>query len=105
MCALVGSFGLTAEDPGHSPLRVEAHHHIGAFVGDPNIVVTIDANRMRKGPGVQIPADFAHILACGIEFEQLRSGCPVRRAAAVAARQHKHVFFGVDRDAGDFAEI
>ena len=61
---------------------------------------------MGERPGVEILADLADELAVGAELQDLRRGVAVGRAGArAAARVDEDVALGVDRDAGDLAEV
>jgi hypothetical protein len=103
--AFVGGFLLAAEDHHDAALRIELDDHVGAFVGDPDVVFFIDANGMREGPGVEVVADFAEKFSVGGEFEELRGGGSVGWPGGVAAGEDEDVAFGVDRDAYGFAEV
>src|SRR5208282_864304 len=70
--AFVGSFLLAAEDHGDAAIGAELDDHVGTFVGDPDVVVLIDANGMCEGPGVKIVADFLDESSVGSELEELR---------------------------------
>ena len=76
----VGGFLLAAEHHGHAARWIELDDHVRAFVDHPDIVVLVDAHRMRERPGIKILADLTDELAVGSELEQLRGGCGVGRA-------------------------
>ena len=60
---------------------------------------------MREGPGVKIVADFADKSAVGGELQELGGGSSVGGAGGIATGEDEDVAFGVDGDAGDFAEM
>ena len=103
--AFVGGFLLAAEDHDHAAGRVELDDHVRAFVGDPDVVVFIDADGVGEGPGVEVVADLAEVVAVGVELEELRGGCAVGGAGGVAAGEDEDVALGVDGYAGSFAEV
>jgi hypothetical protein len=86
-------------------LRIELDDHVGAFVGDPNVVFAIDANGMREGPGIEVVADFSEKFSIGGEFEKLGGGGSVSGAGGIAAGEDENVAFGVDGDAYGFAKV
>jgi hypothetical protein len=94
-----------AEDHDDAAGGVELDDHVGAFVGDPDVVVFVDADGVGVGPGVEIVADLADVRAVGGELEELGCGGSVGWAGGVAAGEDEDVTLGVDRDAGSFAEI
>jgi hypothetical protein len=103
--AFVGGFLLAPKDHGHATFRIEPDDHVRAFVDRPDIVLSVDAHRMRKRPGIKILADFTDEAAVGSELQQLRGAGGISGATGIAAGKHEYVFFGIDRDAGRFAEI
>jgi hypothetical protein len=86
-------------------LRIELDDHVGAFVGDPDVVFFIDANGMGEGPSVETVTDFAEEFSFGREFEEVGGGGSVGWAGGVAAGEYEDVTFGVDGDADGFAEV
>jgi hypothetical protein len=60
MSVLVRSFRLATEYHGDPAFAVEAHHHVGAFVRDPDVVLGIDPNRMRVRPCIEVVTDLAY---------------------------------------------
>ncbi len=60
---------------------------------------------MGEGPGVEVVADLAEVLAVGGELEELGGGCAVGGTGGVAAGEDEDVAFGVDGYAGGFAEV
>ncbi len=105
MGALVRGFRLAAEHHLHAARGIEAYDHVRAFVRDPDVVVAVDAHRVRERPRVEVLADLAHEPAILVELEQLRRGRTVGGAVRVAARQHEHVLLRIHGDAGHFAEV
>src|SRR6185295_7704972 len=76
------------------------------LVDGPEVVVLVEADRVRVGPGVEPLADLAQELACLVEEQDLRGGGAVGGAArAVRSREHRDLALGVHGDAGGFAEI
>ena len=103
--ALVGGLLLAAEDHHDAAGRIELDHHVGAFVGDPDVVVFVDADGVGVGPGIEIVANLAEVRAVGGKLQKLGGACTVRRAGGVASREYEDVTLGVDGDAGGFSEI
>ena len=66
--------------------RVELDDHVRALVDGPDVVVAIDAHRVRERPGVEALADLAHELAVRAELEQLRGRRRVGRPAGAVRR-------------------
>ena len=64
------------------PCGIELDDHVRALVGDPDVVVLVDAHGVRERPGVEVLADLAHELAVCVELEQLRGGRAIGRAGA-----------------------
>ena len=102
---LVGGLLFAPEHHGDPALGRELDDHVRAFVGDPDIVVTVDFHHVGEGPSIEIMADLAQKFAVGAELEKLRRGGGIGRAGGVAARQDEDVALGIDRDAADLAEI
>src|SRR6185295_10076337 len=48
----LGGFLAAAEDPEHAPGRIELDDHVRAFVDGPDVVVLVDAHRVRERPGI-----------------------------------------------------
>ena len=103
--AFVGGFLLASEHHHDVALGIELDHHVGALVGDPDVVVLVDAHGVRERPGVEVVADLANIFAVRAEFQKLRGAGRVGRSGGVAARENEDVSLGIDGHAGDFAEI
>jgi hypothetical protein len=101
----VRRFAPAAEHPHDAALRVHLQDHVRTLVDDPDVVLLVDAHRVRERPRKVVLADFAHELALRIELEQLRGDGHIGRTADIAAREHEHVALRVDRHAGDFAEV
>ena len=60
---------------------------------------------MGEGPGVEVVADLAQEIAVGVELEQLRRRRAIGGPGRVAAMQDEDMALGIERDAGDLAEI
>ena len=105
MRIFVGRFGLAAEHHHDASLRIELDDHVRAFIDGPEIVLAIDPDGVREGPGVQVLADFAEEFAVLIEQKDLGGGGSVRGAGGVAAREDVDLALRIDRDAGGFAEV
>src|ERR1700682_738520 len=103
--AFVGGFLLAAKNHDDAAFGIELDDHVGAFVGDPDVVVLIDANGMCEGPRVKVVANFADEPAVGKKLKELRGAGSVSGAGAVATREDKDVAFGIDGDADGFAEM
>jgi len=73
--AFVRGFLLAAEDHDDAAFGIEFDDHVGAFIGDPDVVVLIDLDGVREGPGVEMVADLA---------EKFPSGVNSRSCAALA---------------------
>ncbi len=102
---LVRSLLLAPEHHVDAALGRELDHHVRALVGHPDVVVPIDLDGVRERPGIEVAADLADEPAVRTEFEELRRRRGIGRAAGVAARQREDVALGIERDAGNFAEI
>ena len=103
--SFVGRFLLAPEHHHHAAFGIELDDHVGAFVDGPEVIVLVEADGMREGPGVEIVADFANVLSVGPEFENLRSGGGIGRSGGVATREDEDVFLRVDGHSGCFAQI
>ena len=105
LCA-VGRLLAAAEHPDDATLLVHADDHVRALVDGPDVVVLVDADRMRERPAVQVLADLADELAFRAELQQLGGRGPERRARGAArAREHVHATLRVDCHARHFAEV
>ncbi len=93
--AFVGGFLFAAEDHDDAALGIELDDHVGAFVGDPNVVFFIDAHGMGEGPSVEVVANLAKELSVRGKFEKLSRGGSVGGTAGVAAREDEDVSLGV----------
>ena len=103
--------------------RLAAHHQLNAAVGieldhlrrsaidDPDVVLRIDAHRLRVVEAVDADADLADELAGLIELEQPRAGLVEgarradRRVRRAGARVDEDVPLRVGRDAGRLAQV
>ena len=103
--SFVGGFLLAPEHHHHAALGIELDDHVRAFVDGPEVVVLIDADGVREGPGVQVVADLANVFAVGSEFQNLRGGGAVGRTGGVAAREDEDMLLRVHRDARGLAQI
>ena len=103
--AFVGCLLLAPEYHRDVSFRVELDHHVGSFVGDPDVVLPIDFHAVRVGPGVEPVADLAQELAIRRELEKLRGAGGIGWSARVATRENENVSLGIDRHASNFAEI
>ncbi len=92
----VRRFRPPAQRHHHAAFGVELDDHVRAFVHGPDVVLRIDAHRVREHEAVQALADFADEGALLIEFEQARP---------LAARVDEDVSLGVGGDADAFAEV
>src|SRR5260370_39529150 len=84
---------------------MELDDHVGAFVGDPDVVVTVDSNGVSERPSVEIVADLAEEFSVRAKFEELGGGGSVGGATGVAARGDEDGALGGGGDAHSFAEI
>ena len=80
----------------HLSVGAELGDHVGALVDGPDVVVLIDAHRMREFEAVIAAADFLEKVAALVEFEQPRVG---------AAVIHEDVALGVGRHRDRFAQV
>src|SRR5258708_28263925 len=103
--AFVRSFLLAAEDQYDAALRIELDDHVGTFIRDPDVVVSVDADGVGEGPGVEVVTDLAKKFSVGGKFEQLCGGGSVGWAGGAAAPGDKDVGFGIDGDAGSFGQV
>src|ERR1700687_294067 len=103
--SFVGGFLLAAEDHRDAALRIELDDHVGALVGNPDVVSLVDADGMREGPGVKVVADLAKEFSVRGKFEELCGGGAVGGTRGVATREDEDVALGVDGDADGFAEV
>ena len=85
-----------AEHHHDAPFGVELDDHVRPLVDHPDVVLRVDADRVRELQAVQALADLAHEGAVLVELEQPR---------VAAARVHEHVSLRVGGDADAFAEI
>src|ERR1700674_4353795 len=103
--AFVRGFLLAAEDHDDAAFGIELDDHVGAFVGDPDVVVLIDLDGVGEGPGIEMVADLAEKFSVGGELEELRGARAIGGTCAVATREDEDVAFGIHGDAGGFAEV
>ena len=103
--AFVRGFLLAAENHEHAALGAELDDHVRALVGDPDVVLFIDADRVREGPCVQVVSNLANKAAVGTKLEKLRGGSGIGGARRIAARENEYVPLGIRRNSGDFTEI
>ncbi len=97
---------LPSEHQRHAPFRIEADDHVRALVDRPEVVVLVEADRVRVRPGVEALADFANEFAGLVEEQHLRRRRAVRGAAgAVRSREDRDLALRVDGDARRLAEI
>src|SRR5206468_11026457 len=82
----VGGFGLAPEHHLHATGGIHLDDHVRALVGRPDVVLLVDAHRVREGPGVEVLADLADEAAVTIEFQDLRGGRAERIGDSAAAR-------------------
>ena len=80
----------------HLPFGTELDDHVRAFVHGPDVVLLIDAHRVRERETVEPFADLLDEFAGLVEFEQAR---------VVAAGVDENVALGIGGDADRFAEI
>jgi len=52
--AIVRGFLLAPEHHGHPARWIELDHHVGPFIGDPDVVFFVDFYGVGEGPGIQI---------------------------------------------------
>ena len=105
MSELIRRFRLAAQHHHRAPCGGELDHHVGAFVGDPDIVLRINADRVGIAPGVQVLADLADVVAVRSELEQLGGTRAIGGTIGAAAMEDEDVAARIDGDARDFAEM
>src|SRR5580765_2221082 len=66
-------FRLPAEDHQHSTVGTEFHNLTRTFVYDPDVVLRVDANRVRDKKAIESLSDLTHETAIPIELKQPRS--------------------------------
>ena len=71
----------TPEHPLDTTGLVQLDDHVRALVDGPDVVVFVDAHRVRERPSVQVAADLSQEVAVRCELEQLRRCRAVRRTA------------------------
>src|SRR5277367_4102567 len=96
--AFVRRFFLAAEHHGYAARRIELDDHIGALVDGPEVIVFVDANGVREGPGVEVVPDLADVSAVRPELKNLGRGGAIRGAGGVAAREDENMLFRIERD-------
>ena len=82
----VDRFRLAAHRHHDAALGIELDDHVRSFVDDPDVVLWIDAHRVREDEAVEALADLADELARRIELEQPRGAARERRGACRAWR-------------------
>src|SRR6185369_10501892 len=103
---LVCRFLAAAEYPLYATSGVELDDHVRALVDRPDIVVAVDAHSVGECPAIEPLADLADELAVLVELQKLRGrGRISGTVGAVRAREHIDVAPGIDRNAGDLAEV
>src|SRR5690242_16978375 len=100
LCAFVRSFLLTAKDHGHAPLGIELDDHVGALVGDPDVVVLVDLHRVRKRPRIEVMPDLTYELSLRTKLQKLRGACSVRGTSCLATREDENVSLRIKRYSG-----
>ena len=103
--SLVGRFLLAPEDHLHAALGIELDHHVRAFVDGPKVIVFVEADGVREGPGVEIMSDFANVISVRPEFENLRGGGAIGGAGGVAARKDEDMILRVHGHARGLTQI
>src|SRR5262249_37444064 len=83
---IVDRFGSAAELLERDGLRTVLDDHAGAFVDLPDVVVPVDANRMRERRGVIVRSPLLDERAALIEFPQHRGRTASGDALRVCAR-------------------
>src|SRR3982074_1388680 len=71
--AVIRSLLLAAEHHNYASLRIEFNDHVRTLVGNPDVVLAIDLDRVRVRPRVEVVADLAHELAVSAKLEKLRT--------------------------------
>src|SRR5579862_8093222 len=90
------NLGSMAEHHHHAPLRIELDDQVGPFVDDPDVVLGIDAHRVRELKAVKPLAYLAQVFAVLVELE---------KAGVGAARVDKDVPLGIGGYADCFAQV
>ena len=101
---VIDGFILAAEHERHQALGIELHHHVRAFVDDPQVVVLVEADGVGEGEAVGVLAPLLDELVGLVELEQLGRLRAARRADVAAARVDEQVLLGIERDADGFAD-
>ena len=60
---------------------------------------------MGEGPGVEVVADLAQVIAVGVELQELRRRRAIGGAGCGAAMQDEDVALGIERDARNLAKV
>src|SRR5712664_4131250 len=104
--AAIGDVNVIARIDGDAMRCVELTGLIAGFApGLEPVVVFVDFDGVREGPGVEVVADFAEKFSVGSEFEELRGTRSIGGAGAVGTGEDEDVSFRIDGDAGGFAEM
>src|SRR5213079_164060 len=103
--AVIRGLLLAAEHHYYASLRIEFNDHVRTLVGNPDVVLAIDFDRVRVRPRVEVVADLAHELAVRAKLEKLRSTRPIGRPRRIATRENKDVSLGIDCHACHFPKI
>ncbi len=103
--AFVGGFEFAPENHDDAAFGIELDDHVRAFVGDPDVVVSVYSNGVREGPSVEVVADFTEKFSVGIELQELRGSGSVGGAGGIAAGEDEDVAFRIDGDADGFSEM
>ena len=60
---VIRSLLLAAKRHCYASLSIEYNHHFGTLIGNSNVILAIDLDRMRVRSCVEVVADLAHALA------------------------------------------
>ena len=102
---VVGRFLPPAEHHHRMAFLVELDHHVGAFVHDPEIVVSVDTDAVRVAEPVEVLPPLAQIASVLVELEDLGGDGAKERPADVRARRHEHVTSGIDGHRSHLAQV
>jgi hypothetical protein len=81
------------------------NHYVRTLVGDPDVVLRINLDRVGIRPGIQVVTNLAQKFAVRAKLRELSGTGSVRGTCGIASGEHEYVPFGVNRYSRNLAKI